>query len=158
MTKKQDAYHESGHAIAALVYGHHFKNVNIIHKKKSDGRLSGYIGGFPLDCAVVYYSGAVACSRIGSSIVFCGGENDVKYAHEQIAWVCEYLLKPDRFDEVRNQLYSSAEWLVDNNWKQIEVVAEKLIKRKKIAYGDVIKLLIKNDSFDNLKMPGRLKL
>lgn len=158
MTKKQDAYHESGHAIAALVYGHHFKNVNIIHKKKSDGRLSGYIGGFPLDCAIVYYSGAIACSKIGDGIIFCGGENDVRYAHEQIAWVCDYLLKPDRFEEVRRDIYSSAEWLVDNNWAQIEVVAEKLIKKKKILYGDVIKLLIKNDLFNSLKMPERLKL
>ena len=167
------AYHESAHAIAALVLNQKFNGVTIKQKKNSWGELIGYYDGPPLARAIVFLAGPLAQSIVFNQKMLlcgteeyyfnCGGKSDFNNACIELNWIYNTLQTtkhedyPETYMPCKRKLYISAlnvsKIIVDNNRDQIEVLAKKLLKKETIWYSDIIKILIKNNLYDSLAVP-----
>jgi hypothetical protein len=172
------AYHESGHAIAAIVLNQKFNGVTIKQSKNSWGKLEGYTDGPPLARAIVFLTGPLAQSIIFNQDILlcgteeyyfnCGGKADFNNACVELDWIyntlktTKYKSYPQSYKPCKRRLYIStlntAKEIVNNNREQIEVLAEKLIKKETIWYSTIIKILIKNKMCDSLVIPTMPKL
>jgi hypothetical protein len=159
------AYHESGHAIAALILQQDFRGVTIKQRKYSWGRLEGYKHGSPLARTIVYFTGPLAQSKImNQDIMFCendyylncGGGADFNNACLNLNWIYN-MLSTKSYRPCKRKLYASvvdiSKEIVNNNHDQIELLAKKLLKKETIWYADIIKLLVKNKMFDSMVVP-----
>ena len=168
------AYHESGHAIAALILNQHFCGVTIKNRNNSWGRLEGYTHdqGSAVARAVVYLSGPITQSKMrnqemlmcsGDYFFNCGGTGDLEVVCQNINWLY-YIISNTKYKNFsktympcKRKFYQgfldTTRQLVDENHDQIELLANKLLKKETLWYADIIKLLVKNEMFDSLVIP-----
>lgn len=98
----------------------------------------------------------------------CGGKADFNNACIELDWIYNTLKTtkckeyPRTYKPCKRRFYISAldttKEIVNNNSKQIEILAEKLLKTETIWYSDIIKILIKNKMYDSLVVPKMPKL
>lgn len=172
------AYHEAGHAIAALVLHQRFAGVTIKITKSSWGKLDGFrSNACPISSAIVYLSGPLAQSTMmhqkmlcccGDYYLNCGGDVDFKQACVHIDWIYDQISKvkyknlPKTYTPCKRKLNQEilfiSERLVNDNHDQIELLAKKLLKKETLWYSDIIQLLVKRKLFDSLISPKMPKL
>ena len=136
--RRQTAYHESGHVIADLSFRYPFKFVTI---KPDD--LEGYNGcvygstyGRACDLAVVKLAGIVATAKLigcdpwDNSYLFGNNNSDITTANKLIEQWSDYLLKTYgkhlHWKQIWNEIENKTRLLIDQNWKQIEIIASAL--------------------------------
>jgi hypothetical protein len=153
LVRRHSAYHESGHVIADLLYGYHFKFVTIKPDESGeyDGVVYGSARGRARDLAVVQLAGIVAsakmigCDPWENPDQFEDNSTDIATANNFIDnWVA-FLSKTYGEASYRKQIWDEIETktrlLVDQNWKSIEVIAGTLLEKETLAYDDVIRIL-----------------
>ena len=174
------AYHESGHAIAFIVYGTNFRHVDIINipgvrggrvhgKRRVDG--IGYAD--PFNRIIVDLCGEIAQShkynlKYRRDILFSGGKSDNENVSNLLMWIDQTLRSvtyknlPQSYHpcyrKIRDLLMMNAFKLVNDNWSQIDLIAKELSIKKKLEYWEVVKLLVENNMYDSLVAPPRIKL
>jgi hypothetical protein len=172
------AYHEAGHAIAALVLHQRFAGVTIKTSKSSWGKLDGFrSNACPMSSAIVYLSGPLAQSIMrhqkmlcccGDYYLNCGGDVDFRQACVHIDFVyyqisnIKYNGLPKTYTPCKRKLHQeillTSERLVNDNHDQIETLAEKLLKKETLWHTDIVQLLVKRKLFDSLVSPQMPKL
>jgi hypothetical protein len=135
--KKVVAYHESAHAIAALVYNSSFEYI------KTNDKKGGYMEGVrssPLVDEIIAYSGVVCWTRFDivskEKILNTQCKQDGKIVKESIEWYSQATGKNKK--DLRQFVKSQAEKLVKEHWREIEILGDLLYKWKKLEYGEVV--------------------
>lgn len=154
--EREHSYHEAGHIIADIVYGHKFQYA-------TTKGVYGFVIGDSLKLAVGFYSGPLSQQKFkGYSILFCCGGSDVYNAVGCIIDAVESSpeLLPYHMcsDYLKIKCYEKAEWIVNNNWVVISSIAEELNNKHKMTYEEVINFLNKNNMYELLKFPIDIEL
>jgi len=151
--RRQTAYHESGHVIADLSFGYHFKVVTI---KPDDfegynGIVYGSANGRACDLAVVYLAGIVATARLigcdpwDNPYLFGNNNSDIISANKLIDQWVKFLLqtygKHLHGKQIWDEIQNKTRLLIDQNWTQIEIIANALLKIETLTYDDVLWIL-----------------
>ncbi len=145
MEKKQDeieaAYHEVGHAVAALVLSHRFKDVLIGPRKNRlkypEESLEGVwsdVDGHQREHIIVTMAGAA------SSEIRTGKPPDwdaVAYGGDRKAIVDLLLRGGPNHDSQFQELYSETLGLLRGHWKAVEAVTKALLEHKRLSYKQV---------------------
>jgi ATP-dependent Zn protease len=145
MEKKQDeieaAYHEAGHAVAALVLSHRFKDVLIGPRKN---RLK-----YPKESLEGVWSDApdhqrqhiiISMAGAASSEIRTGKPPDwdaVAYGGDREAIVDLLLRGGPNHDSQFQELYSETLGLLRGHWKAVEAIAKALLEHKRLSYKQV---------------------
>jgi ATP-dependent Zn protease len=178
--KMDAAYHETGHAIAALVLNAAtFVGVSLVMKDdngesnvpSSNGRLEGYFSNNHdyISNVIVYYAGPYAEHKFREeNILFAGADSDKNCINTFINEINE-IYDNIKYDDgsgeykcskkkIREVLFKVTEQLVEDNKDQIKFIAEKLYKRTYLTREEIIRLLIKHKMYDTLEVPKMPKL
>jgi hypothetical protein len=157
LTAKTTAYHEAGHAVAAVVLRKQFRHVVIGLDVLSDGRrVNGHLkwvgsGSFnpELDTevrtrfickrtAVVEFAGPIAGARLlGRKRWGRGCDHDVLWAAKMINHISR---TRDEARAHRKRLQDKAERLVTEHWLSINAVAHALLAKRRLSYREVRKI------------------
>jgi len=137
--KKETAYHEAGHALAAYRLGFYLGQTSIIKKKHILGFSSNESewgdGLRDIDQIIVLYAGLTAEQKFNPNADESGSTNDNEKASS--------LLK--RTSETESSLRQRAKDLINDNWQIIQAIAEKLLIYKTLE-DDELSIII--DSLD----------
>lgn len=179
---RSTAYHEAGHVVACLIYNIKFDSVFIgievdtPEDPKPNGglcKLCDQICSSPLETSIMYLCGVVSESKhnnmVNENLNFWSGRVDLYEFKVKVYTFWEHILcrlKYKSFPKTYHpcvrgleyKLLITARKLIDDNWEQVCVVAEKLIEKQKLTYDDVIVLIMNRGLYYNLNTPERVNI
>jgi hypothetical protein len=135
LERQRRAYHESGHAIAALDRELDVTEVSI----EGDDPHSEHAMSFDEACdrfgepnarerfAVVQYAGGIAQRKWQEEAGSYGCEEDTRNAYANLAAIAELIPQAD-FDVLKESVEETAQAVIDQNWNRIQTLANILLR------------------------------
>jgi hypothetical protein len=167
-TKRYIAFHESGHAVAALVFGIHFRDVTIRYNNVSCGSVNGLGESYYTISAIISLCGPISQSKFENKneLEYNSSYMDIDDAEHAINGLIT-TLKSIKYKngyrpcekKLYNDMFTSALILVNSNWDQIKCISENLLKLESdLSYYDCVTLLLENGLYDSMIRPELPKL
>ena len=148
------AYHEAGHAVAAIRLRRAFKKASIIPEEGSAGRVSGFSEWFPDQYLL---NTNILMRMVKSSIIidFCGvasaekqtGVRDWETATHDLSNMINVALSvcssAEDVSSYLDELWQDSINFVNNpeNWADIEIVAKALLREKELSRKKIVQIL-----------------
>lgn len=147
---KRTAYHEAGHAVAALMVGRKFEYVTIEPEEDSLGHVlyEAYMEDFHPDWqddeVIRPESEKIIITNLSgyaAEIIFCGEDSDPDGSASDLNTVMElayYLCgSNEQIEAYVNGLLSKAKDILDNQSVVVERLTERLLQHKRLSYKEV---------------------